>query len=116
MINDLSRQKGNQFLYNKKMKYHNKSLEILVMNSETKDFYRETPVSIMQKVAPIFKNPDFNNGRAHFLASQKRIADKTFDTYWFDLSAIWLMCVSLYLALYYDWLRKLLSLSQKLKR
>ncbi|MEI6048706.1 MAG: ATP-binding cassette domain-containing protein [Bacteroidota bacterium] len=111
IINDISRQKGDQFLYNQKLKYHNKSLEVLVLNSEVKDFYRETPVSIMQKVAPVYKDPDFNNGRAHFLASQKRIAGRSFDTFWFNLSVIWLMCTTLYLSLYFDWLRKLLSIT-----
>jgi hypothetical protein len=111
IINDIARQNGENFLYNQKMKYYNKSLEVLVLNSEAKDLYRETPGSIMQKVAPVYKNPDFNNGRAHFLASQKRIAGKSFDTFWFDLSVIWLMCFALYLALYFDWLRKLLSLT-----
>jgi ABC transport system ATP-binding/permease protein len=87
---------------------NNKALEVLVLNSDAKDFYRETPVSIMQKVAPVYKDPDFNYGRAHFLASQKRIARKSFDTFWFNLSVIWLMCTVLYLSLYYDWLRKVL--------
>jgi hypothetical protein len=98
------------------MKYHNKSLEVLVLNSETKDFYRETPVSIMQKIAPIYKDPDFNNGRAHFLASEKRIAGRSFGTYGFNLTVIWLMCTILYVALYFDWLRKLLMLTVQLKR
>jgi hypothetical protein len=46
------------------MKYHNKSLEVLVLNSETKEFFRETPYGYMQKIAPIYKEPDFSNGRA----------------------------------------------------
>ena len=113
IIKEISHTKGDEFLYNQKMKYHNKSLEALVLNSDVKDYYRVTPVSIMQKIAPIYKDPDFNNGRAHFLASQKRIAGKSFDTFWFDLSVIWLMCTVLYLSLYFDWLRKLLSLAKK---
>jgi len=115
LIYDTGRKNGNQFLYEQKMKYHNKSLEIFVLNSEVKDFYRETPAGIMQKVAPIYKDPDFNNGRAHFLASQKKIGGKFFDTYWFDFTMIWLMCLFLYTSLYYDWLRKLISLPGKLK-
>jgi hypothetical protein len=116
IIDDISKLKGDNFLYEQKMKYHNKSLEALVLNSDTKDFYRETPAGIMQKVAPIYKDPDFNNGRAHFLASQKRIAGKSFDTFWFDLSVIWLMCTTLYLALYFDWLRKLLSMTERIRK
>jgi ABC transport system ATP-binding/permease protein len=116
LVNDISKKHGNQYLYNQKMKFHNKSLEVLVLNSEVKDFYRETPVGIMQKIAPIYKDPDFNNGRAHFLASEKRIAGRSFGTYGFNLTVIWLMCLTLYAALYYDWLRKLLMLTVRLKR
>jgi ABC-type multidrug transport system ATPase subunit len=116
IINDISTLKGDNFLYEQKMKYHNKSLEALVLNSDIIDFYRETPAGIMQKVAPVYKDPDFNNGRAHFLASQKRIAGKSFDTFWFDLSVIWLMCTALYLALYFDWLRKLLSINAGMRK
>ena len=110
IIFDISRLSGEDFLYNQKMKYHNRSLEVLLLNSDARDFFRETSGSIMQKVAPVYKDPDFNNGRAHFLASEKRIAGKSFDTFWFDLSVIWLMCAILYLSLYFDWLRKLISL------
>jgi hypothetical protein len=116
IVNDISKTKGDDFLYEQKMRYHNKSLEALVLNSDIKDFYRETPAGIIQKVAPIYKDPDFNNGRAHFLASQKRIAGKSFDTFWFDLSVIWLMCIALYLALYLDCLRKILSVTSSLQK
>ncbi len=105
-----SREKGSQWLYNQKMKYHNKSLENLVLNADAKTFFRYTPAGIMQKAAPIYKEPDYRNGRAHFLAACKNIMGMTVDTYWFNLAVILSMCLFLYAALYYDWLRKLLSL------
>ncbi len=110
LISRLSREHGEGWLVDRKMKYHNKSLETLVLNREAQDFFRYTPEGIMQKIAPVFKDPEFRNGRAHFLASQKNIMGFILDTYWFNAAFIGFMCIFLYVALYFDWLRKLLSL------
>lgn len=110
LINRITKANESQYLYKQKMKYHNSSLETLVLNTEMKDFYRETPNGIMQKIAPIYKTPDFKNGRAHFLASQKNVGSFAIDTLYFNLAAIWLMSVLLYLSLYYDWIRRLRKL------
>ena len=115
LINQLNKEKGDQFLYNQKMKFHNKSLEVLVLNSETNEFYRETPDGYMQKIAPIYKDPDFTNGRAHFMASEKKLFGYAVDTFIFNVGVIWLMSTFLYIALYYNWLRKLLQISAQFK-
>jgi ABC-type multidrug transport system ATPase subunit len=111
LINRLNKEKGDQFLQEQKMKFHNKSLEILATNSDVKQFYRETPHGYMQKIAPIYKDPDFKNGRAHFLASQKNLWGHTVDTLTFNIGIIWLMSMFLYISLYYNWLRKMLGIS-----
>ncbi len=109
-INSVKKEYGSDYLYDRKMKYHNKSLEELVLNTTVKEVFRETPNGLMQKVAPIYKKPDFKNGRAHFLASEKNILGSSVYTLWFNVGAIWFMCLILYLALYYDWLRKLINI------
>jgi len=115
LINRLNKEKGDQFLYDQKMKFHNKSLEVLALNTETKEFYRETPFGYMQKIAPIYKDSDFTNGRAHFLASQKNLFGYHVDTFIFNVGMIWLMSTFLYIALYYNWLRKMLGISVQFK-
>ena len=115
LIRKINQEYGDEWLPGQKMKYHNKSLETLLLNSDSKVLYRETPEGIMQKVAPVYKPPDFKNGRAHFLSSQKNILGFYVDTYWFNVSFIGLLCIFLYIALYYDWLRKLLSVSSGIK-
>ena len=102
LIGNINREHGNQWLTEQKMNYFNKALEALMLNSEVKDLFWLTPNGIMQKVAPVYKLPDFKNGRAHFLASQKRIFSLYFDTYWFNLSLIAMLCFFLYIALYFD--------------
>lgn len=108
-ILQINREKGNDYLYNRKQKYYNLAIEDLALNSKTKDFIRETEGGLMQKIAPVYKSPDFNSGRAHFLASEKRILSATIGTLWFNTGVIWLMCIFLYIALYYNWLRKLIE-------
>ncbi|HNW50231.1 MAG TPA: ATP-binding cassette domain-containing protein [Prolixibacteraceae bacterium] len=115
LINQINKEKGGSFLYDQKMKYHNNSLETLVLNSETKEYYRETPNGYMQKIAPIYKTPDFKNGRAHFLASQKGIGEIQVDTFTFNVLVIWAMSLLLYVALYFDWLRRLIAFFGKLR-
>jgi ABC-type multidrug transport system ATPase subunit len=115
LINQLNKKNGDQFLYDQKMKYHNKSLEDLVLNAQINEFYRETSNGYMQKIAPIYKDPDFTNGRAHFLASQKNLLGYSVETFIFNVGMIWLMSAFLYIALYYNWLRKMLQISAQLK-
>lgn len=115
LVNQLNKDNGENYLYDQKMEFHNKSLENLVLNSETKEFYRETPDGYMQKIAPIYKDPDFTNGRAHFLASQKKLFGYDFDTFVFDVGMIWLMCMFLIIALYYNWLHKMVQISAQFK-
>ncbi|MCF8358713.1 MAG: ATP-binding cassette domain-containing protein [Prolixibacteraceae bacterium] len=110
-----SRDLGSDYLYTLKLKHHNKSLEALMLNSDLKDYYRETPNGIMQKVAPVYKAPDFKSGRAHFLTSHKNFLGLKIGTLWFNLAVIWLINLLLYLALYYDWLRKIIHISTVIK-
>ena len=114
-ISEINEAEGKDFLYEQKMKFQNKSLEDLMMNAGSKEYYRETANGIMQKVAPIYKAPDFRDGRAHFLTSEKNVGGKNIDTLFFNLIVIWLMNLCLYVALYFDWIRKFLTTFGKLK-
>ncbi len=116
IVRKMSKEKGKGYLFSLKQNHHNKALEDLVLNIRADELYRETKNGIMQKIAPIYKKPDFDYGRAHFLSSEKRVAGISIDTLWFNLATIWLMSLFLYLALYYNWLRKLISGVGKLKR
>jgi ABC transport system ATP-binding/permease protein len=113
-IRALNRSHGEDFLYNKKMKYHNKALENLMLNTGSKEYYRETANGIMQKVAPVYKKPDFPNGRAHFLASGKNLSGWNISTLYFNTGIIWLMSFLLFFSLYFDWIRKILSVAGKI--
>ncbi|MCF8361497.1 MAG: ATP-binding cassette domain-containing protein [Prolixibacteraceae bacterium] len=110
VIMQLNSNNGSNYLYNLKMEHHNKALESMVLNTEYGKAYRETPYGIMQKIAPIFKAPDFEYGRAHFFAPHKNLFGIKISTLWFNLGVIWFFSIFLYVALYYCWLRKVLKI------
>ena len=106
---NLNHQFGRNYLFNLKQHNHNLAIENLVMNGGSNEYYRETSSGLMQKVAPVYKIPDFNFGRAHFLASEKRVFSVSVPTLAFNVLVIWLMTIFLYVALYFDWIRKILN-------
>ena len=69
----------------------------------------QTPVRIIQKYKPIYMAPTTNYGRAHFCAPFKKTGNLKIDTFWFNLIVIWLVSFLMYLALYFNILRKMIS-------
>jgi ABC-type multidrug transport system ATPase subunit len=106
-VMSINSQFGANYLYDLKQKYNNLAIQDLVMNTGSSEYYRETENGLMQKIAPIYKVPDYNNGRAHFFASEKRVLGLSIPTLYFNVFVIWLMSLFLYAALYYNWFRKL---------
>lgn len=89
--------------------YSNKSLEEFVRNTMDNARVIDKPARIIRKYEPIFMPPTTNYGRAHFCAPYKIIGDFKIDTFWFNLGVLWFVSVLLYLALYFNLLRKLVS-------
>ena len=96
-----------------KNKYHNESLEDLVRNLSAKDRIIEYKGSLLQMIDPIFHKPDnpanMLDYRAHFFAPVKHFLGYYFNTYYFNLFVIWLMTALLYMALYFEWLKKIIE-------
>ena len=103
---------------------YNESLADLVRNLTVKNRVIEFKGRLLQIVDPIFnepKNPkNILDYRTHFFAPQKYFLGNYFDTYWFNVSIIWLMTILLYIALYFEWLKKLIgsfeTMGKKFKR
>ncbi|MBN8702693.1 MAG: ATP-binding cassette domain-containing protein [Bacteroidetes bacterium] len=88
----------------------NESLNDLVRNSNELDKILEKDGELIQRADPIFLDPQQSNfGRAHFFAPRKKFLGKYYDTYWFNISIIWLMSFVLSITLYFDLLRKLIN-------
>ncbi len=98
--------------------YYNKGLASFVLNDDPtlKKKSVEKSDLIIQKFEPGFMPPTANNGRAHFCAPFKMIGSLKIDTFWFNLIVVWLVSLLLYIALYFNILRKILSGFDKTSR
>ncbi|MCG8309210.1 MAG: ATP-binding cassette domain-containing protein [Cytophagales bacterium] len=103
-----------------KDQHYNESLTDLVRNLAVKDRIIEFKGNLLQIIDPVFnepKNPkNLLDYRSHFFAPKKHFLGHYFDTYWFNLAVIWGMTILLYIALYFEWLRKLINSFEGLKR
>jgi len=103
---------------NKRNAYHNESVADQVKKVFEKNKIIEYNHELIQQVDPIYKDPDidgFLNFRSHFFAPRKYFAGRYFNTFWFNLSFVWFLTVVLYFTLYFDVLKKILELPEKVK-
>ncbi len=97
--------------YIKMQEHHeNEALNQLVFNSnDLGEKCLEKNGKLIQRTNPIFLDPDNNMGMAHFFAPQKKMFNKYFQTYEFNLCVIWSMSVLLMITLYFDILKFILD-------
>jgi ABC transport system ATP-binding/permease protein len=109
LINKLNKADKEGFL-KQKNDYENESLSDLVRNATEFNKILEKDGELIQRADPVFLEPvHSNNGRAHFFAPKKKLFGRLFDTYWFNISVIWAMSISLAITLYFDVLKKILD-------
>ena len=100
-----------------KDEYTNESLTDLVRNLSSKERIIEYKGRLLQIVDPIFnepKNPkNLLDYRTHFFAPKKYFLGSYFETYWFNLTVIWGITILMYIALYFEWLKKGVALMEK---
>lgn len=97
---------GHDFLPMLKNDNHNENVANFCLNLRSTDKIIETKSKLIQKADPVYMIPTSNYGRAHFYAPCKVLGNLHIDTYWFNLGAIWLLTLVLYITLYTDLLRK----------
>jgi ABC-type multidrug transport system ATPase subunit/uncharacterized tellurite resistance protein B-like protein len=105
---------------NLKNKSKNDQLELLVTNRAKAERILEYKGKLIQLLNPIYKNPEIPkvpfDFRTHFYAPQKYFFGKFYPTKYFNVAMIWAMSIILFIALYFDWLRKLMTFSERLSR
>ena len=101
-----------------KQAYHNESVEEIVKKVFEKNKLLQYKNELIQHVDPIFQDPvvtGYLDFRSHFYSPKKHFMGHFFDTYWFDMLIIWVLTLLLYITLYYESLKKLITLSERLK-
>jgi hypothetical protein len=98
--------------------YFNKTVANLVKNTNDPNRILEYDGRLIQKIYPVYMEPqpkhtlDF---RTQFYAGEKHFAGFIFNTLSFNLAVIWLMSIFLYFTLYFDIIRKLVSVKWPFK-
>jgi hypothetical protein len=125
----ISRQKENYFnfyldrdpdAYNQlRDRYDNEGVSDIVRKVYEKNKILEYDHQLVQHYDPIYYDPFVGSIftlRTHFFSPVKPFLGKLYDTYWYNMIVIWLLTLFLYLALYFEWLKKLINLSQRFNK
>lgn len=111
----LESEMGREELLALKRNNHNSVLAEILLNSLSTDKLYENERMIVQKSDPVFMMPTSKIGRAQFYAPFKRIGNWHIDTLWFNIFIIWLLIILFSVLLYYNVLKKTLSLFESLQ-
>lgn len=88
--------------------YYNETLGDAVMNADSKQKVILYKGNLVQKIDPIFETPKPKHSldyRSHFYSPSKHFAGVFYDTFWFNLILIWIGSMILYITLYFETLR-----------
>jgi ABC transport system ATP-binding/permease protein len=98
--------------------YFNEGLSDLVRKVDAKKHFLELDGEIVQQKDPVFLNPAVTNSffdyRTHFFAPLKICFGSKMKTFYFNLMAIVTMTLLLSIALYFESLKKLLTITDKI--
>lgn len=101
-------------------KYVNKAVSDAVKNTSSAERIVEYDGSLIQKIYPIYNQEhkprhvlDFS---ANLYQPTKHFAGAYIDTFVFNILMIWFMTLVLFIALYFDWLRKLMRMLDNRRR
>ncbi len=93
--------------------YENEAISFMVKNTATEHRILEHNNHLIQKIYPIYLDPKFPKHaldfRAQFFQPTKHLAGRLFPTPIFNMVVIWMMTIFLFIALYFNWLKILLS-------
>lgn len=112
------REKNPKLFQRKKDDYHNDAISEVVRKVYEKNKLIEFENELIQNIEPIFLDAD-NKGtigiRSHFLSPNKFFFGKYYDTFWFNILVVWSMTLFLYVALYFDLIKRLMQIFDKKK-
>jgi ABC transport system ATP-binding/permease protein len=98
-----------------KRRYHNDKLAEFVENNNEPVRIVEYKGKLIQKIDPIYLDPDPVFLKAHFYAPRKLMFNGYMSTFWANTIVIWSMSLFFYLILYFRGLRKLINLLENMK-
>ncbi len=115
LIEKLQKEDENSFI-KLRNKYHNSSLEEFVINKNESTKIVQFKGELIQKMDPIFLDPEYSFIKAHFYSPTKRLFGAYIDTYVVNTAVLWIITFLLYVALYNRILKKLLDSGEDMAR
>jgi ABC-type multidrug transport system ATPase subunit/uncharacterized tellurite resistance protein B-like protein len=106
---------GQEGLVSLRTETHNNDLADLVLNRTVQKKIYDASDRIIQKSDPVLMMPDSRTGRAHFYAPYKMVGNLRISTLWFNMMVIWLLNIFLFMTLYFNLLKLLLNLVERIK-
>jgi hypothetical protein len=107
-VNEIQKKMGNDAFLKLKDEYQNESLSDLLRNSTELDKIIEKDGELIQRSDPVYLDPD-DNFYSHFYAPRKKAFGMYYDTFWYNMSVIWIMSLTLAITLYFDALSRLMN-------
>ncbi len=100
--------------------YFNEHLADQMKNAfeKAKNYLLESDHHLVQQIDPIYLDPRIGGRfdfRAHLYAPRKHFLGHFYDTFLFNVFILWAFTVLFYLALYFELLKKLFDLPEKIK-
>jgi ABC-type multidrug transport system ATPase subunit len=108
LIEKLQQEEGNLYLMLRD-RYYNQALEEVAINKNEPTKILEFKGKLIQKMDPIFMDPENKFIKAHFYSPTKQAFGYRIDTYFVNVIVLWVMTFILYLVLYFRLLKKLLD-------
>jgi ABC-type multidrug transport system ATPase subunit/ABC-type multidrug transport system permease subunit len=106
---------GRDYLTNLRNHHHNEGLERFARGTD--DFFSKRIVQqdfeFIQKFDAIYKDPNNNFVKAHFLAPYKKVGKYKVDTLSMNLAVLWIFNIALFILLYSKTLQKFINRGKK---
>ena len=94
--------------------HYNETLADIVLNRMSSNKIYDAGDRFIQKADPVYMYPGSKFGRAHFFSPFKQLGNLRISTLIFNIVMIWFMIMFLFVTLYYDLLRKFISVLERL--
>ncbi len=115
LVEDIQKKMGEAEFQKLKEANYNESLMNIVLNRLNTNKIYESDNKLIQKADPVFMKPGSKYGRAHFYAPYKQIGNLKIGTVLFNVIAIWIMTIVLFVTLYLNALKRFIEFLETLK-
>jgi hypothetical protein len=115
LTNQLSNSMGKKAFQELREQNYNENLSDIVLNRLNTNKIYDSNNRLIQKADPVFMKPGSKYGRAHFYAPYKQIGNLKIDTLPFNILAIWIMTGFLFVALYFNILKRFIVFLESLR-